>query len=67
YMGYEYFNSLYDSFVPSDAEIEAYFTENEAAYAENGVTRDGKTRAMLKNNFFIVLSHLGYNFSTSPP
>jgi hypothetical protein len=42
YMGYEYFNSLYDSFVPSDAEIEAYFTENEAAYAENGVTRDGK-------------------------
>ena len=40
YKGYLYFNSKYDSFTPTEAEVEAYFTENEEAYAEAGVERD---------------------------
>ncbi|MBQ8834258.1 MAG: peptidylprolyl isomerase [Oscillospiraceae bacterium] len=42
YKGYLYFNSQYETFVPTEAEVEAYFTENEAAYAEAGVNRDDK-------------------------
>lgn len=42
YTGYQYFNSLYDTFLPTDSEVEAYFNENEATYAENGVNREDK-------------------------
>ena len=44
YKGYTYFNELYTQVKPTDAEIEAYFTENEEYYFnEQGVTReDGK-------------------------
>lgn len=38
--GYVYFSSVYDSTNPTAEEIDAYFTENEASYAENGITRD---------------------------
>ena len=41
YRGYNYFNKLYEEIQPDDAEIEAYFAENEEAYAESGVTKDG--------------------------
>lgn len=40
YLGYQYFEDFYDEIQPTDEEVEAYFTENEAAYAENGLTRD---------------------------
>ncbi len=42
YKGYMYFNSQYDTFLPTEAEVEAYFTENEASYAESGVNREDK-------------------------
>ena len=41
YKGYGYFNELYAQIAPTDAEIEAYFTENEATYTEQGITKDG--------------------------
>ena len=40
YKGYTYFNELYTQIQPTDAEIEAYFTENEASYTEQGITKD---------------------------
>ena len=39
--GYVYFNHVYDSMLPTAEEVEAYFLENEASYAESGVTKDG--------------------------
>lgn len=39
--GYVYFSYVYDNTQPTAEEVEAYFTENEASYAENGITRDG--------------------------
>ncbi len=42
YPGSLYFDQLCQENLPSDGEVEAYFAENEAAYAENGVTRDSK-------------------------
>lgn len=41
YQGYTYFNELYAKIQPTDAEIEAYFAENEETYAEEGVANDG--------------------------
>lgn len=41
YQGYTYFNELYTKIQPTEAEIEAYFAENEATYAEEGVANDG--------------------------
>lgn len=41
YTGYSYFNHLYTQIQPTDAEIEAYFAENEETYAEQGVEKDG--------------------------
>lgn len=41
YRGYTYFNELYAQIQPTDAEVEAYFAENEATYTEQGVTKDG--------------------------
>ena len=38
--GYVYFSHVYDNTNPTMDEIDAYFTENEASYAENGITRD---------------------------
>ena len=40
YQGYEYFETQYDSLLPTDSEIEAYFMENAAAYEEQGITKD---------------------------
>ena len=37
----EYYASRYEDMVPTDEEVEAYFTENEAAFEEKGITRDG--------------------------
>lgn len=39
--GYAYFSHVYDNTNPTAEEVEAYFAENEASYAEQGVTRDG--------------------------
>lgn len=38
--GYVYFSHVYDNTQPTAEEIEAYFVENEASYAESGITRD---------------------------
>ena len=43
YSGNLYFEELNKANMPSDAEVEAYFTENEEAYKENGLTREDKT------------------------
>lgn len=40
YKGYTYYNSLYEQIQPTDAEIEAYFAENEETYAQSDVTKD---------------------------
>ena len=39
--GYSYFTYVYDTTLPTPEEVEAYFAENEASYAEQGVTKDG--------------------------
>ncbi len=38
--GYVYFSHVYDNTNPTAEEVEAYFTENEASYTEQGITRD---------------------------
>lgn len=40
YLGIGYLESLESSFNFTEAEVEAYFTENEAIYAESGITKD---------------------------
>lgn len=42
YQGYLYFEAEYEKLEPTADEIEAYFTEHEAEYLEQGVTRDTK-------------------------
>lgn len=41
YLGYAYFEQLYDAIDPTDADIEAYFTANEEALAAEGIKKDG--------------------------
>ena len=41
YRGYLYFQSTYESLIPTDDELKAYFTANEAGYASSGITWDG--------------------------
>ena len=43
YTGSMYFSDLCDKDVPTDQEVEEYFTANEEAYASSGLTRDSKT------------------------
>ena len=40
YHGYGYYEHLYDTMEVTEADVEAYFTENEGAYSDNGVTKD---------------------------
>ena len=40
YLGYLYFNSLYEAQMPTDADIEAFFDEHEADYVEAGIEKD---------------------------
>ncbi len=40
YTGYSWFNHRYSEFTPTEAEIEAYFTENEESLAASSVTKD---------------------------
>ena len=42
YSGNLYFEQLCEGNTPTDAEVEAYFTENEDAYKESGLERDDK-------------------------
>ena len=42
YPGNLYFEELCDANQPTDAEVEAYFNENEAAYLESGLSREDK-------------------------
>lgn len=42
YLGYSYYLSKTDAIDPTDEEIEAYFAEHEAEYAENGLTKEYK-------------------------
>lgn len=43
YYANEYFDGVYNDMMPTDAEVEAYFAENEEDYAASGVTRDTRT------------------------
>lgn len=43
YQGLMYFDSEAQKLTPTEDEIEAFFTEHEAEYAESGITRDTKT------------------------
>lgn len=38
--GLEYFNHLYEVLAPTQEEIEEYYSTNEAAFAENDITKD---------------------------
>ena len=38
--GYDYYADSVSGFVPTQEEIEAYYTENEAAYIESGLSKD---------------------------
>lgn len=38
--GYVYFSHVYDNTQPTAEEVEAYFAQNEASYAESGITKD---------------------------
>ena len=40
YIAMAYFGSVYDELKPTDAEIEAYFKENEKTLAESGIKKD---------------------------
>lgn len=40
YRGYDYYTSQVEAFAPTDEEIEAYFTEHEGRFEDDGVTRD---------------------------
>ena len=40
YLGYLYYNALLEQMLPTDAEIEAYFESNAAAYAESGLDKE---------------------------
>ncbi|MGM9549305.1 MAG: peptidylprolyl isomerase [Faecousia sp.] len=42
YQGKPYYTAETAKFVPTPEDLDAYFTENESYYAENGVTREGK-------------------------
>lgn len=39
-IGMEYFESLFDTMYPTDAEVEAHYAENEAMFQQNGITKD---------------------------
>lgn len=41
YEGFTFFQSRYEAMVPTQEEMEAYYTEHEADYASQGVTKDG--------------------------
>ena len=41
YQGFMYFQSQYEAMLPTDEELDTYFTEHEEEYAQQGVTRDG--------------------------
>lgn len=41
YRGKPYYTAETAKLVPTEADLDAYFTENESYYAQNGVTRDG--------------------------
>ena len=40
YLGYLYFNELYEAQMPSDADIEAFYDENLSAYLDAGIEKD---------------------------
>lgn len=42
YLGNQYFNSILDSILPADSDVENYFTEKEDDYASQGITKDTK-------------------------
>ena len=42
YQGMSYYYGRYDALNPSDEEVEAFFNENEAHYAEGNITKDAK-------------------------
>ena len=40
YLGYLYFNELYEARMPSDADIEAFYDENMVEYSDAGILKD---------------------------
>lgn len=40
YLGYLYFNSLYEAQMPSDADIEAFYDEHASDYVDAGIEKD---------------------------
>ena len=41
YQGKPYYTAETEKLVPTQEDLEAYFTENESYYADNGITKDG--------------------------
>ncbi len=40
YVGMAYYDTLFETMMPSDAEVEAYYEENKADFEESGYTKD---------------------------
>lgn len=43
YSGSHYYSEVLESIAPSEAEVEAFFAEHEAAYKDKGLTKDTRT------------------------
>lgn len=41
YLGYQYFESVYNTLTATDEEIDAYYTENSDSFVSQGLDRDG--------------------------
>ena len=54
YTGYSYFDQYYSSLDPTDAEIDAYFTANEAKFAESKITKESGKYADVRH----ILKHI---------
>ena len=45
----EYYGTQYEKLMPSEGDVEAYFAENEAAFTENGITKDGGLQSSVRH------------------
>ncbi len=52
-IGLEYFNYLYEALVPTQTEIDAYYSENEASFTESGITKDSGLSSDVRHILFM--------------
>ena len=54
YMGYSYFNDLFEKIQPTDEDVEAYFAEREEDYAASGVTKESGEQMSVRHILVLV-------------